>query len=647
MCGVAGLFQPLVPDVPDHKLIRCMTDALRHRGPDGEGFHAEPHLALGHRRLAIVDLAGGAQPMASADGALVVCFNGEIYNHEVLRRELIAAGHRFRTRSDTEAILHAWREWGLGCLERLSGMFAFALWDRSRGELLLARDRLGEKPLYYAWLPDGTLAFASELCGLLALPSLPRRMDPVAVDDFLALGYVPDPRTIYVGIRRLPAAHFLLLQRGTTERAELVPRRYWRPPVKAAPAPDDAPAELAARLERAVRAQLMSDVPLGAFLSGGVDSGAVTTFAARASAGGKGGPLATFTIGFPGEGDERSLAALVARRCGTLHHAEASTADYVAAARRQAQIFGEPFGDHSSVPTLAVCGLARRHATVALSGDGGDEIFAGYRRYRWHMVAEAVRRHIPAPLRRQVIGGLARAYPKLDWAPRWLRAKTTLTEISLDSALGYYRTVCTLYQDRRRGLLSTAQRMAVDGHDPAARFVALMEECDPEDGLLQAQYADLHTYLPGDILVKVDRTAMAVSLEVRPPILDPELVAWGMALPARLKLAGGVGKHVLRQAMAPHMPAEILWGKKRGFAATIGGQLRTRAVEVRDRLLGAPMLDSGLFDGAALARLVEEHASGRFDHAQALWQLMVFEGFLAGEGSKSEMTAAALSPVSA
>jgi asparagine synthase (glutamine-hydrolysing) len=607
-----------------------MTDALRHRGPDGEGFFAEPHVALGHRRLAIVDLAGGAQPMASADGACVVCFNGEIYNHEALRRELTAAGHRFRTHSDTEAILHAWREWGPDCLQRLSGMFAFALWDRERGALLLARDRLGEKPLYYAWLPDGTLAFASELCGLAALPALPRRIDPAAADDFLALGYIPDPHTIYADVHRLRPAHFLLLPRCAMRRVELLPQRYWQPPTQASGAVhDDVFAELSARLERSVRAQLMSDVPLGAFLSGGVDSGAVATLAARAVRE-VGGSLATFTIGFPGEADERPLAALVAERQGTIHRAEASTADYVAAARRQAQIFGEPFGDHSSVPTLAVCALARRHTTVALSGDGGDEVFAGYRRYRWHMLAEAVRSHMPNTLRRRVIGGLARVYPKLDWAPRWLRAKTTLTEIGLDSALGYYQTVRTLHESRRRQLFSPTQRAAVDGHDPAARFVALMGECDTEDGLLQAQYADLHTYLPGDILVKVDRTAMAVSLEVRPPILDPDFVAWGMALPARLKLRDGVGKYVLRRAMVPYLPEEVLRGKKRGFAATIGGQLRAGATEVRSRLLGAPMLDSGLFEGPAVARLVEEHTSGRFDHAQALWRLLVFEGFLTG-----------------
>jgi asparagine synthase (glutamine-hydrolysing) len=382
-------------------------------------------------------------------------------------------------------------------------------------------------------------------------------------------------------------------------------------------------------LEKSVRAQMMSDVPLGAFLSGGVDSGLVTAFAATARREAGHAPLDTFTIGFPGENDEREAAAIVAARYGTNHHAEADQTNYVTAARDQARIFGEPFGDSSSVPTLAVCRLARRHATVALSGDGGDEVFAGYRRYRWHLLAEAVRQKIPAGARKHVIGALARAYPKLDRAPKWLRAKTTLTEISLDSALGYYRTGCKFIDERRRTVFSPSLRAALDGHDPSARFERLMGECDPADPLLAAQYADIHTYLPGDILVKVDRTSMAVSLEVRPPILDPDLVAWGMSLPARLKLAGGVGKQVLREAARAWLPADLLARKKTGFAASLTDQLRARIGAVRDRLLGPAMLDSGFFDRAALAKLIIEHETRCFDHAQPLWTLLMVEGFLA------------------
>jgi asparagine synthase (glutamine-hydrolysing) len=601
-----------------------MADAQRHRGPDGEGFHAEPHLGFGHRRLAIVDLAGGAQPMATPAGDVVVTFNGEIYNHAGLRRELERLGHVFRTRSDTEVLLHGWRAWGRELLPRLNGMFAFALWDRLAGSLFLARDPLGEKPLHHAWLPDGSFAFASEIGGLMAVAELPRRIDPLALDDFLALGYVPEPATIHAAIRRLLPGHGMMLRRGRGAVAETW--RYWTPPHHAAARPQAAAAELRARLTEAVQARLMADVPVGAFLSGGIDSGVVTAIAA----GQIDHPLSTFTIGFPGSGDERAKAALVAARYGTHHFAEdGGSADYLAMARQIPRIFGEPFGDHSAVPQLAVSALARQQATVALSGDGGDEVFAGYRRYRFHMMAEAARRLLPSGVRRRVVGALARAYPKMDRAPRWLRAKTTLTEISLDSALGYYGTVCRVAEERRRGLLAPAMRVAVAGHDPGARFAALMDECDPEDSLLQAQYADLHTYLPGDILTKVDRTSMAVSLEVRPPLIDPDLVTWGLALPAALKLRGGQGKRVLRDAAAQLLPAAILTGPKRGFVDDLDGHFRAQSDLLRERLVGEAIASSGLFDMRAVGRMVDEHASGAANHAQALWLLLVTEGFLA------------------
>lgn len=623
MCGLAGIFDLDAARDVDRAALRRITTALGHRGPDGDGFHVEPGVGLGHRRLSIIDPEGGHQPMYNEDESVAIVFNGCIYNHAELRPELEALGHVFASRCDTEAIIHAWESWGPDCLDRLSGMFAFALWDRNRQVLFLARDRLGKKPLHYAVLPDGRFAFASELGALMLLPEIDRAISPTAVDDFFAYGFIPDPQTIYRNVRKLPAAHSLLLRRGSRE---IAPRRYWQ--VRFAPeavSEAEAMPELLRRFTHCVESRLIADVPLGAFLSGGVDSSAVVALAA----GLRDGPLSTCTIGFPGDSDERPYAEMVARRYRTAHRAEEGAIDYIAAARDQAAVFGEPFGDSSSVPTHQVCALARREVTVAISGDGGDEVFAGYRRYRWHRLIDGVRSYLPAPVRRRVVGELARIYPKLDRAPQWLRAKYTLTELSLDSALGYYRMLCKVQSDRRRGLFAPGFAAGLDGHDPAAQVAALMGEAGVEDPVSQAQFVDLNHYLVGDILTKVDRASMANSLEVRAPLLDHELVQWAATLPSSLKLRGQEGKHVLKRAMEGHLPREILYRTKQGFATSLAGQMRAGAGRVRERLLGDAMLDSGLFDPSAVGRLVDEHAGGRFDRSGALWLLLVFEGFLA------------------
>jgi asparagine synthase (glutamine-hydrolysing) len=623
MCGLAGIFHQDVRAEIDATLLHRMTTAVAHRGPDGDGFHTEPGLGLGHRRLAIIDIAGGHQPMFNEDGSVVIVFNGEIYNFAELRPKLQALGHVFHSdHSDTETIVHAWESWGPDCLQQLNGMFALALWDRNRGQLFLARDRLGKKPLYHATLPDGCLVFGSEMAALATVPALTRRISPSAVEDFFTWGYIPDPDTIYAGIHRLPAAHFLLLERG---RAPVL-RRYWQPPTHIREQDEaGAVAELTARLEAATAQRLVADVPLGAFLSGGVDSSAVVAIAARQRT----APLDTFTIGFEGAEDETPYAAMVSQRYGTVQHNErAAAVDMIDAARAQGRIFGEPFGDPSAVPTYSVCRLARRHATVAISGDGGDEVFAGYRRYRWHVLTQAVRRWLPASVQRHAVGTLARAYPKLDRAPRWLRAKHTLTELSLDATLGYLRTVTQVQAGQRRALLAPGLLAQLDGYDPTACIAALMEECGSEDALLAAQYVDLSTWLAGRMLVKVDRASMAYGLEVRAPLLDYGLVEWGLTLPRRLKLRGANGKYVLKRALEPLLPRELLYRPKQGFAPSIAGLFRHEAGRVRARLMGETLLDSGLFAPATIERLLREHETGRFDHSQTLWLLLVFEGFL-------------------
>jgi len=622
MCGIAGIHKAEPGQKPSESLVKRMTDAIAHRGPDGEGLHAEPGVALGHRRLAVIDPAGGQQPMYNEDGSVVIVFNGEIYNFATIRDELIALGHVFRNRCDTETIVHAWESWGPDCVARLSGMFAFAIWDRNRRQLFCARDRLGKKPFYYGWA-GGDFVFASEMAALAQVPGLPRRIRPQAVEDFFAFGYVPEPGTIFDGIRKLPAAHSLLIQHGHAP----VLRRYWSPPAQVAPCTEaDALPLMRDHLTQAVRSRLVSDVPLGAFLSGGVDSSAVVAIAA----GLRSTPLDTFTIGFDGAEDESPYAELVAARYGTRQHGERAAAlDMIDGARIQAAVFGEPFGDPSTVPTLAVCRLARRHATVAISGDGGDEVFAGYRRTRWHMLVSAARRHLPGPVRRQFIGRLAAIYPKLDRAPRFLRAKHTLTELSLDDAEGFARISTKVQNDRRRALFSPSLRAALDGHDPFAQLTATMAANEDADPLLQAQLADLATWLPGDILTKADRASMAASLEMRAPFLDHELVSWGLSLPAALKIRGAEGKYILKKALEPLLPREILYRPKQGFTNDLAPLFRTEITRVRRLLLDGPMLAHGLFDVAAIARVLDEHESGRFNHAGIIWLLLAFEGFLA------------------
>ncbi len=564
--------------------------------------------------------------MFNEDGSVVIVFNGMIYNYQDLMPLLAARGHVFRTKCDTETIIHAWEEWGPDCLQHLNGMFVFAIWDRKRGTFFMARDRMGKKPLHYARLADGSLYFSSELSSFAAVPGLSRRVAATAVDDFFTYGYIPDPGTIYDSIHKLPAAHFLKLDAGS-RRAQ--PQRYWTVPTEITKVDaSEAARALIDQLRHSVAQRMIADVPLGAFLSGGVDSSAIVALAAPQ----RSTPLDTFTIGFDGSEDETPYAETVAARYGTAQHNErAAAVDMIDAARLQGRIFGEPFGDQSSVPTHSVCALARKYAKVAISGDGGDEVFAGYRRYRWHVLTEAVRSYIPTGMRKSVLGGLARAYPKLDWAPRWLRARYTLTELSLDSAAGYLRTMTRVHDAQRRALYSPELAARLGDYDSGARIPALMEESGTDDPLLQAQYTDLQTWLVGGILTKVDRASMANSLEVRAPILDYRFVEWGLSLPSSLKLRGGEGKYIFKKALEPLLPREILYRPKQGFSTSLAAPFRTGIARLRERLLGPAMLDSGLFRQTAIARLLDEHEAAAFDHSMALWQLLVFEGFLMHE----------------
>jgi asparagine synthase (glutamine-hydrolysing) len=622
MCGIAGLFDTRTQAPFDDALISRMTDALMHRGPDGAGLYNRPGIALGHRRLAIIDLAGGHQPMQTADGDLTVIFNGEIYNFLELRHELEALGTRFATRSDTEVLLHSWRHWRTEMLSRLNGQFAFALWDAPAQTLFLARDRFGEKPLHYALLGDGTLAFASEIKSILCHRGVSRAMDHPATSDFFTYGYIPDPKTIYTAIRKLPPAHYMLARRGRP--VEIAP--YWNI-LESLTHQHDAKQPLADRLGSAVKSQMISDVPLGALLSGGVDSSAIVAL----MAGTAGAQTNTFSIAFRDPRfDESRYARQVAERYGTQHVEKTVNADDLDLLPRLSGIYDEPFGDVSAIPTFRVCALARENVTVALSGDGGDEALGGYRRYRFHWRQEKLRNYIPAGLRRPLLSGLASLYPHASWLPRGLRAKTTLQELSQDAAGAYAGMVMALRSDVRHSLLSETFRKSLAGYRSEDVVRDHFNVRAPLDPLQRAQYADIMTYLPGDILVKVDRASMANSLELRAPFLDPAFFSWCFALPPSEKLDRRGGKSRLKRAMEPFLSHDLLYREKQGFTVPLARWFREE-LRAQVQALGQSeaLRDSGVINMETVARMAKAHAAGVRDHSKALWLVWVFDAFLA------------------
>ena len=624
MCGIAGIVDLTDRREPDRALLERMNQSQFHRGPDEGGYHLEAGVGLAHRRLSIIDLSAGQQPMHSADGERVVVFNGEIYNFIEVRKKLQALGQQFRTHSDTEVILAGWAVWGEQCVDHFRGMFAFALWDRPRQTLFLARDRLGVKPLYYA-LIDGWLLFGSELKVLLCDPRLSRSLDPTAIEEYFALGYVPDPKCILSSVQKLPAGHTLCLQRGQGVPAS---REYWDIPFT--PLPQASEAELAEelieRLREAVTIRMIAEVPLGAFLSGGVDSSAVVAMMAQAQQ----EPVNTCSIGFDVAAfDESSYALQVAERYHTQHHVKRVDPNDFDLIDRLAALYDEPFADSSALPTYRVCQLARERVTVALSGDGGDENFAGYRRYRWHMNEERLRGLLPRTIRRPLFGTLGRLYPKLDWAPRYLRAQSTFQALARDPIEGYFHNFSILVDAQRDQLYSDAFKRQLQGYRAVELFRHHAERAPTEDPLARVQYIDMKTYLVGDILTKVDRASMAHALEVREPLLDHLLIEWASGLPADFKLRGQQGKYLLKRALEPHLSNEILYRDKMGFAVPLANWFRGPLKErLRRSLLEGVLADSGLFNGDSITQLVEQHQSGRRDHSAALWSLLMFESSL-------------------
>ena len=638
MCGITGIIDTRAARDIARATLHRMNESQLHRGPDEGSLHIEPGVGLGHRRLSIIDVATGQQPLFNEDNSVVIVFNGEVYNYQELIPELQALGHRFHTKSDTEVIVHAWESWGEACVQRFRGMFAFALWDRNRQTFFMARDRLGVKPMHYAVLDDGMLLFGSELKSLLQHGGLRRDIDPHAIEEYFALGYVADPRTIYRQAKKLAPGHTLSIRRGQPIPE---PKRYWdvRFTLDNPISLDDACNEMNQRLQESVRLRMIAEVPLGAFLSGGVDSSAVVAAMAGLSA----DPVNTCSISFADpQFNESAFAQMVADRYHTNHRVEQVDSDDFDLIDTLAHLYDEPYADSSAIPTYRVCQLARKHVTVALSGDGGDETFGGYRRYRMHMLEERMRASVPASIRQPLFGLLGRVYPKADWAPRMLRAKTTFQGMARSSVEAYFHSMSVIREPLRSQLYTPHFKSMLGGYSALDVFNKHAANAGTDDPLALIQYIDTHTYLVGDINTKVDRASMAHSLEVREPLMDHKLVEWAATLPSAFKLQGSNGKMFFKKALEAKLPDDVLYRPKMGFAVPLArwfrGPLRQR---VRKSLLGGPMLDSGWFNPTCIREMVEQHEAGTRDHSTPLWTLLMYDAFLRNSVGETRIAQAA------
>lgn len=629
MCGIAGAVWTHARDAVDTGTLERMTRSLAHRGPDDSGtyFSVLDHsdgvsVALGHRRLSIIDLGGGHQPLASEDDSVWVVFNGEIFNYRELQADLAARGHRLRTQTDTEVIVHLYEEFGVRCVDHLRGMFAFAVWDDRRRELFVARDRLGQKPLFYR-IRDGAMWFGSELKALLQIPGAPRAMDPIALDEFLTYQYVPAPRCILSGYHKLPAAHWALFD-GTSLRLE----RYWSPPFAEGDDSRTAQTEpwgerLRETLTEAVRIRLRSDVPLGAFLSGGVDSTIICGLMQHLSP----EPVHSFSIGFPvAQFDERSYARLAAEHLGTRHHEEIVTPDALSILPRLTWHYDEPFADSSAIPTMALSKMTRAHVTVALSGDGGDELFAGYERYKAVKIAAGIDR-LPAAVKRVLAAGIWQRMPaSVEQKSFRRRVKRLLAELQKPPERRYLRWVSILDDERRQALYSDALLHELAGVDSAAPLLEAYAVCPSRDFVTRTTCCDVLTYLPGDILTKVDIASMAYGLECRSPFLDHHVVELAARMPIGLKLQGRQGKRILIETFRDLLPERIQHRRKMGFGVPLDHWFRDELRElVHDVLLDDRSRSRDLFRPETVELLIHQHQNRQWDHSARLWTLLCLE----------------------
>jgi len=616
MCGISGIynFKSLAP--VSSAVLKAMNDTLVHRGPDDEGFYISGPVGLGHRRLSIIDLEGGHQPIGNEDGTIWVVFNGEIYNFSDLRDKLLKKGHVFKTSSDTEVIVHLYEEKEEQCFEHLRGMFAIAVWDQKNQKLFLARDRVGKKPLYYFY--DGSrIVFGSEIKAILKAPGIRREIDPEAVSDYFSFLYVPAPRSIFRNIRKVLPGHYVV-----ASGSGLRETKYW----DVSFAETDELSEekwcekLLETLQEAVRIRLMSEVPLGAFLSGGIDSSSVVAM----MQGALGGPIITSSIGFEEKDfNELPYARMVASHFGTDHHEQIVRPDAVSVVETLTWHYDEPFADSSAVPTYYVSKVAREHVTVALSGDGGDENFAGYRRYYFDQRENMIRSWLPAGVREPVFGALASLYPKADWAPRVFRGKATFQNLARCPISAYFRSVSACQPELKCDLLHGDMQRQLGDYDSQNVLREHYDRADTDDLLSRIQYVDIKTYLTDDILTKVDRASMAVSLEVRAPILDHKFIELAARMPSSLKLRGMNGKYIFKKALRQVLPEAVLDRTKMGFAVPLAKWFRNDLKELTFDVIFRRNQDAVLNE-STIKRVWQEHQSGLRNRSTELWTLLMF-----------------------
>ena len=639
MCGIAGAAWTRRTAAIDSVVLRRMTDLIVHRGPDAEGQHiapargnAEAGVALGFRRLSIIDLSTGNQPLSNEDGTVWIAFNGEIYNYVELREELLAKGHKFATMTDTEVIVHAYEEYGIECLQKFRGMFAFALWDERNERLVLARDRIGKKPLFYRQEAD-RLSFGSELKTLLQIPGAPREVDPQAIDLFLTYQYVPHPRTILKGYRKLPPAHYAIYEKG-----QLSVARYWTPPYRsdightfADPSLVDSAkwshadwqAKLRETLTDAVRLRMRSDVPLGAFLSGGIDSTIISGLMQSLSS----RPILTFSIGFTVEKfDERQYAREAAKLLGTDHQEYVVEPSALDTLPDLIWHYDEPFGDSSAIPTMYLSRVTREKVTVALSGDGGDELFAGYDRYQAVLLAGKIDR-LPGFVKSICGWPVWQKIPaRIEQKSFRRRVKRFLSGMAESPERRYLRWIGIFDNDARSRLYSKEFAAQLHGFDSAEFLLDAYQLCPDRDFVTRTTAVDVQTYLPCDILTKVDIASMAASLEARSPFLDHHVAELAARMPLDLKFEQGRGKKILVDTFKDLLPDSIQTRKKMGFGVPIDhwfrGELRSL---VEESLLSPQSLARGYFNPQVIREMVDQHTSGQFDHSYRLWNLMVLE----------------------